>query len=304
MAPFARALCLALALAIATPADALPKLRRKAAEAPPDLPPAEAAIWPYPAPDPKTWWDDDRPKPDEAADPLGGRKLGARERLTAVDNGIEPTVYRLWGVQPLQTQVLRGEEMILEVWARPARSVRQTVIRVTVRRDGDAFVQARAGLACCEADIARRVGFDAKLPAGSGAAFLALRAHPMWDAPRDVRVSETGASDAVCVDGTSYDLTLMVPGRSRSLRRACDLAEIGQVADALEPALNAALGHEPRIDVLFADRGAFATARGAYQSLLAEGGTLKAAPQARPQPPSFVPEAEGSDAAATVSPER
>jgi hypothetical protein len=124
----------------------------------------------------------------------------------------------------------------------------------------------------------------------------------MWDAPRDVRVSEVGASDAVCVDGTSYDLTLVVPGRSRALRRACDIAEIGQVADALEPALNAALGHEPRIDVLFADRSAFATARSAYQSLLAEGGTLKPAPQGRPQPPSFVPEAEGSDASATTSP--
>src|SRR5690606_18981475 len=29
--------------------------------APAGTPPAEAAIWPYPAPDPKSWWDDDWP---------------------------------------------------------------------------------------------------------------------------------------------------------------------------------------------------------------------------------------------------
>ena len=47
---------------------------------------------------------------------------------------------------------------MLEVWVRPALSVRQSVVRITVRRDGKAFVQARAGLAGCEAGIARRMG--------------------------------------------------------------------------------------------------------------------------------------------------
>ncbi len=80
------------------------------------------------------------------------------------------------------------------------------------------------------------MGFDAELPPGSAGAFQALRNHPLWSAPRDVRVAEGGgAADAVCVDGTAYDLTLLVPGRSRSVRRACDNAEAGQAADILEP---------------------------------------------------------------------
>src|SRR4051812_41902046 len=109
-------------VALASAAEAAP--RGKAA-APEGLSPAEAEVWPWPAPDPKSWWDDERPKPPEASDPLAGRKLSSRDRLTPVDNGIEPTVYRLWGLQPLQTQALTEGEMILEVWTRPARSVRQ-----------------------------------------------------------------------------------------------------------------------------------------------------------------------------------
>ncbi|WP_236627746.1 hypothetical protein [Caulobacter sp. B11] len=62
---------------------------------------------------------------------------------------VDPLLYRLWGLQPLQAQLVRRGELILEVWARPARGVRQAVVRVTVRRDGRAFVQARAGLGCC-----------------------------------------------------------------------------------------------------------------------------------------------------------
>ncbi|MDP3174960.1 MAG: hypothetical protein Q8M88_11065 [Phenylobacterium sp.] len=288
---------LLLAATLADAASAQVTLRRRAppppqSQAPAGTPAWEAEVWPFPAPDPKSWGDDERPKPAEAADPLGGRKLGARERLTAVDSGVEPTLYRLWGLPPLQTQVLRQGEMILEVWTRPAGGVRQTVTRITVRRDGQAFVQARAGLACCEPGIARRVGFDAPLPDGAATTFLALREHPMWNAPRDVRVVESGgSSDAICVDGVAYDVTLVVPGRSRSLRRACDSAEFGQIADALEPALRAAAGHEPRIDVLF-PRIDFSGARGAYRSLVEGGGTLKAAPDARAQPPTFEPAPE------------
>jgi hypothetical protein len=91
------------------------------------------------------------------------------------------------------------------------------------------------------------------------------------------------------VDGASYDLTLVVPGRSRSLRRACDTAEVGQAADALEPVLRAALGHEPRFDVLYPGSADFANARGAYQDLLTGGGSLKPDPNTRPQPPGFEP---------------
>lgn len=259
-------------------------------EPPRGLPPAEAEIWPFPPPDPKAWWEEKRPAVPEAADPLGGRRLGERERLIPVDNGVDPSTYRLWGLTPLQWQLVRGEEMILEIWVRPARSVRQSVVRITVRRDGRAFVQARAGLACCEAGIARRMSFDAELPAGQAEAFLPLRAHPLWAAPRRVRVSAgAGLADDVCVDGTAYDLTLVVPGRSRSVRRACDDAEIGQAADLLEPALRAALGHDGRFDVIFEGRADFTAARKAYRDLIAHGGALKPDPQARPQPPGAEP---------------
>jgi hypothetical protein len=249
---------------------------------PEGTPPAEAAIWPFPPPDPKSWWDDERPKPPEAADPLAGRRLGRAERPIPIDNGVDGATYRLWGLQPLQVQLVRGNEMILEVWMRPTTSVRQTVVRVTLRRDGEAFVQARAGYACCEAGIARRVGFDAPT---DGAPFRALRDHPMWEAPRDVHVSEGGGvSDAICVDGTAYDLTLVVAGRARSLRRACDAAEVGQVADALEAAFRAAQGHEPRIDLLLPRDTDMASARKAHADLIAGGGALKPAANARPQP--------------------
>lgn len=278
-----------LCLASFTPALAQP--------APPAAPPGEvtseavppgALDWPWPPPDPKSWWDDKWPAAGEAADPLADRRLGRRERLPVIDNGYDPLLYRLWGMQPLQNQILRSGEMILEVAIRPTSSARQTLIRATVRRDGKAFVQARAGLGCCEPGIARRVGFDAEAPPGSADKLLALREDPLWSAPREVRVDYgSGASDALCVDGTSYDLTLLVPGQSRSVRRSCDTAEVGQAADVLEAILGLALGHEPRIDVIYPGGASFATARAAYRDLAADGGQLKPAPNARPQPPAF-----------------
>jgi hypothetical protein len=169
--------------------------------------------------------------------------------------------------------------MVLEVWTRPSRTVRQTVIRVTLRRDGRGFVQARAGLACCEAQIARRVDVDAELPASAIAPLKALRDDPLWDAPRDVRVSEgAGSVDTLCVDGTAYDLTRLTAKRAVAVRRACDPAEVGQAAGVLQAVLSAALGHEPRFDVLFADGADFSAERRAYEQLVAGGGTLKAAP--------------------------
>jgi hypothetical protein len=48
--------------------------------------------------------------------------IAARPRRTPIpiDNGVEPLLYRLWGLQPLQSQILKRGELILEVWARPA----------------------------------------------------------------------------------------------------------------------------------------------------------------------------------------
>jgi hypothetical protein len=266
----------------------------------------DAEIWPFPPPDPHAWWDEKRPPAPEAADPLGGRRQGAHERPTPLNSGVDPSTYRLWGLMPLQWQLLRGQEMVLEVWVRPARSVRQSVVRITVRRDGKAFVQGRAGFACCEAGIARRMGFDAELPPSQAAAFLALRTDPLWAAPREVRVSEgPDIADSACVDGSAYDLTLLVPGHARSLHRACDDAEIGQAADALEPALRAALGHDQRFDILFPTAGDFSAARSAYLGLIARGGRLKPDPQIRPRPPDVQPapdEAEPTPPRAGIQP--
>ncbi len=257
---------------------------------PKGLAPADAELWPFPPPDPAAWWDEKRPVVPESADPLGARRIGRSERPIPVDSGVDPSTYRLWGLMPLQQQLLRGEEMVLEVWIRPARSVRQSVIRVTVRRDGKAFVQGRAGLACCEAGIARRMGFDAELPAGQAQALLALRADPLWSAPRDVRVSDgPDVVEEICVDGTAYDLTLMIPGRARSVRRACANEAVGQAADILEPMLKAALGHDPRFDVIFPTGADFAATRSAYRSLITHGGALKADPKSRVQPPGVPP---------------
>ncbi|MDZ4370876.1 MAG: hypothetical protein U1C74_05575 [Phenylobacterium sp.] len=247
---------------------------------PPDLPPAEAAIWPFPVPDPQSWWDEKRLKIPEAADPLGGRKIRRGERLPQPVNGIDPSTYRLWGLKPLQWQVLRYGEVVLELWVRPSGSVRQGVVRVTARRDGQTFVQGRAGLACCDALIGRRMGFDVELPPGSGARFRQVAEAPLWRSPRDVRVSEPGAADTVCLDGVAYDLTLAVAGRSSTVRRACDPAEVGEAADVLEAVLGAALGHDGRFDVVFPRGANFSAHRRAHAQLLASGGRLIPNPDA------------------------
>lgn len=264
------------ALLLALPAQAAP---------PPPEPAPGALDAPWPTPDPKSWWEDARPRPPEAADPLAGRRVA--KGPAPVRLGADPLLYRLWGLPPLQSEALKPGEMIVELWVRPSLSVRQAVVRVVVRRDGEAFVQGRAGLGCCTPEIGRRVGFDAKLEAGAGARLLKLKDDPLWEAPRDVRVVEgEGTSDAICVNGVAYDLILATQDRARSVRRACDLAEVGQAADVLEAVLGAALGHEPRFDVAFPGGADFAADRHAYQQLVAGGGGLRPAPNARPQPPS------------------
>lgn len=288
-------------LILASPAEAQFFSRRAAQPAEPAGP---LQPWPYPAPDAQDWWDGKWPVAADALDPLTGRRLGRREKLTPVDNGVDPTLYRLWGLPPLQWQILRGDEMILEAWIRPSGDVRQMVSRVVVRRDGRAFVQARAGLACCQPGIARRVDIDAELPEGAAAQLLALRSHGMWSAPRDVRVTEAeDTADAICVEGTAYDLTLMVPGRAVSLRRACDRAEIGQVADALEAVLRGAIGRDSRFDVLFPRGVDFARERAAYADLVQSGGRLQPARTNRAQAPSFTPEPDLAEDAAAEEPE-
>lgn len=273
-----------LALALA----ALASAARAAPPPPPSTPPG-ALDAPWPTPDPNAWWSDERPKSPEAADPLAGRRVG-RNAPPPVRVGADPLLYRLWGLPPLQGETLKGGEMILEVWVRPSLTVRQAVVRLVVRRDGDAFVQARAGLGCCTPEIGRRVGFDAKLDAGWAARLLKLKDDPLWDAPRDVRVIEAESStDSVCVNGVAYDLVLATPDKTRSLRRACDQAEVGQAADVLEAALGAALGHDPRFDVVFPKGADFAADRQAYQALVSSGGALKPAANARSQPPPAEP---------------
>jgi hypothetical protein len=281
---------LAVLAGSAAPAQAQFLRRPAAIGAPPGVSAAEAEIWPFPPPDPKSWWEDKRPKPPEAADPLGGRRLPRGQRLPAIDNGVDAATYRLWGLMPLQWQLLRPDEMILEVWVRPAKNVRQSVVRITVRQDGRAFVQGRAGYACCEAGIGRRIGFDDELPAAAVPAVLALRADPMWPSPREVQaVRDAATTEIVCVAGVGYDLTLLVPGRARSLHRACDDVAVGQVAPALEAALRAALGHDARFDVLYPGGVGFAAERQAFLDFTGGGGVLKAAPGARSPPPGLEP---------------
>lgn len=299
--PSIRHAILALMLvAIATPADAQFLFRRQPAQiGPPEgTPPYEAEVWPFPPPDPQSWWDDKRPRPDEAADPFGGRRIWRGERLPTIDNGIDASTYRLWGLMPLQWQLLRGDEMILEVWTRPTTSVRQTVTRVSVRGDGEVFVQGRAGLACCEAGIARRLGFDRELPDGSAERFRVLRDHWVWKSPRDVRVAEAGAAEAVCVEGTAYDLTLLTADGARTVRRACDPAEVGEAAEVLEAVLGAGLGHDPRFDVVFRGKADFSMPRQAYRELIESGGRLRPDPRSRFRPPGqeLIPEPETAEA--------
>jgi len=276
-------LALAALAVVSSPAQAQFIFGRKP---PPPATPTDESIWPYPNPDPQSWWDEKRPEPPEAANPLGERRISRSQRVIPIDNGIDPSTYRLWGLPPLQWQLLRGGEFIIEVWVRPARNVRQSIVRVTVREDGKTFLQGRAGLACCDAGIGRRIGFDVEMPEGSAKTFLPLRDLPLWETPREVQVvrNET-TTDVVCVSGVGYDLTLLTARGARSLHRDCDEVSIGQTADVLETVLEAALGHEPRFDVLFRNKIDFSLERQAYQEFVAAGGVLKAAPRNRSAPP-------------------
>lgn len=242
---------------------------------------------PAPFPDPATWWSPEVPRPPSELEPLYNRRLGRNERPTPIDNGVEPLLYRLWGLPPLQSQVLKRGELVLEVWARPARGVRQALVRVTLRRDGRAFVQARAGLGCCTPEIGRRVDINAELAEPQITPLKALPADPAWSQPRSVIVDYGGgAVSALCVDGVSWDVTLLVPGQARHLRRACDDAEVGSIAPILAAALGAAAGRDPRFDAVLPRGADFSRQADAYQSLIGSGGRLIPGESNRPQPPA------------------
>lgn len=264
---------------------------------------------PAPYPDPAAWWSPEVPRPPSELEPLYNRRLGRNEQPIPVDNGVEPLLYRLWGLPPLQSQVLKRGELILEVWARPARGVRQAVIRVTLRRDGRAFVQARAGLGCCTPEIGRRVDINAELAEPQIAPLKALSADPAWNQPRSVIVDYGGgAVSALCVDGVSWDVTLLVPGQARHLRRACDDAEVGSVAGILSAALGAAAGRDPRFDAVLPRGADFSRQASAYRSLVQSGGRLIPGESNRPQPPAVPigadePEAPTPPPSAPVAPE-
>ncbi|HJV43790.1 hypothetical protein [Caulobacter sp.] len=251
---------------------------------------------PPPTPDPADWWSPEVPRPPPELEPLYNRRLGKTEQPIPIDNGVEPLLYRLWGLQPLQNQILRKGELVLEVWARPARGVRQAVVRLTLRRDGRAFVQARAGLGCCTPEIGRRVDINAELGEPLIQALKAVPAAPAWSQPRAVIVDYGGgAVSALCVDGVSWDVTLLTPGQARHLRRACDDAEVGSIASILATAVGAAVGRDPRFDAVLPRGADFSRQQRAYDDLLAAGGTLRPAERNRPQPPTVSPPDEPTE---------
>lgn len=255
----------------------------------------EGAVQQAPPPDPGDWWSPKIARPPSEVEPLYGRRLAKGERPISIDRGVEPLLYRLWGLQPLQSQILRKDELILEVWARPAGDVRQAVVRLTLRDDGRAFVQARAGLGCCAPEIGRRVDINAELDRTSAEALRSVSADPAWSQPRSVIVDYGGgAVSALCVDGVSWDVSLLVFGQARHLRRACDDAEVGSIAAILSTALGAAAGRDPRFDAVLPRGGDFSRQQRAYDDLIKSGGGLRAGAIDRP-PPAAVSATQGPD---------
>lgn len=253
-----------------------------------------------PPPDPQAWWTDKWLAKPEAMNPLGKRRLmrGERPPGMTIDNGVPPLLYRLWMLPPLQEQLVRRGEAVVEMWARPAETVRQAIVRVTLRSDGRAFVQGRAGYGCCEPEISRLVMFDQELPPDRAAAVQAIVQDPLWGQPRFAEIVEDGATlDPLCVNGVSYDVSLVVPGGGRSLHRACSGEQVGSIQPVLTALLSAALGYEPRFDVVFPRGAGFEQARQEYQGLLSRGGQLQTAPNTPeqvtlvPEPPPEPPEA-------------
>lgn len=217
-------------------------------------------------------------------------------------NGVDASLYRLWGLQPLQSIALRRSEAVYELWFRPTDSTRQAVIRVILRADGEGFVQARAGRGCCSPEISRRVDINAQLTPEARRGLLRLREDPTWSQPRNVVVSEgEGVVSSVCVDGASYDLTLLDDRRAVHLRRSCDPSEIGSAATLIQAIVGAARGHDPRFDAVFAEQPLARYAQ-SYAQLLEVGGRIRAISEDTPNtppppPPEFADEQEEAEQA-------
>ena len=259
-------------------------------------PPAVPAPAPY---DANAWWTS-RERVPEQLDPLGDRRAGRNAPRVVVDNGVHPLLYRLWGLPPLQTMVLRDGEVVIEVWSRRPRSAREVISRITVRRDGAVFVQARAGLGCCTTPIGKRVDIDAKLEADAGY-FRTLARDPVWNQPTDVVAERPGVVAAVCVDGSAYDLTLLEYRRTRHLRRICESEAVGQVALILSRVLGPAMGRDPRFDAVFPRGVDFVDERGAYEALIAEGGRLR--PPTRPTGRGLTPPSAPEESDVELAPD-
>lgn len=243
---------------------------------------AQAAGAPF-AGDPTGWWSAPQTVTENRLDPLARRSPSKDQTPVRIDGGVDPLLYRLWGLPPLQTQLLRRDETILEVWFHPTGSARQAVVRLVMRSDGRAFVQARAGLACCKPEIDRRVDIDEEITPPK-AALEAIAQDKIWQSPKLVGVREGQGDEvmAICSGGVAYDLILVQSGQSFTLHRACDAAQIGQVASALQLALGSAMGRDPRFDAVFPKGADFSAETAAYRQLLAAGGSLQATSPASP----------------------
>jgi hypothetical protein len=259
------------------PASAQLLFRRKAPEPPPTV---EVAP---PPPTPKEYWESRYPDPTDAQDPLGERRATRQELATprTIDNGVDPLLYRLWGLPPLQSQLVREGDAIIETWVRPSGGVRQAIIRVTVRKDGRAFLQVRAGLACCKPEIIKRIDVDEELPAGSGDAFAQLGRLDLWNQPREIRMRDpdAGVVEGVCVNGVAYDVTLVTAARDFHLRRNCDPVEVGSIAAVVQPMVAVVWGKNAYVDYLFPRGADFSSDLAAYQAFTGRGGKIEARPR-------------------------
>lgn len=225
-----------------------------------------------PTPDPKAWWSAPEQR-NELADPLGARR--APKGSVVIPAPVDASVYRLWGLMPLQTQVLRRDETVYEVWVRPVDASKQAVVRITMRTDGRAFLQARAGRGCCAAGISRLVSFDRELEPAARNQLRSLRSDKVWSQPQHVLVQEEGAVAGVCVEGTAYDLLRVEARRTVHLRRSCDPAEVGSIAAALRTVLSPSQGIDPRFDAAFKNGVSFEKDAAEFAGLLARGGKLR-----------------------------
>ena len=96
--------------------------------------------------------------------------------------------------------VLRPGEAVIEVWVRPSGASHEALARLTLRRDGKVFIQARAGMGCCRPEIARRVDIDQVLDPKAGD-FSALAKSAVWKQPANVEIFRPGEVAAGLPEG-------------------------------------------------------------------------------------------------------